>query len=60
MISGSVKVHEVWRVSDMMRSPLLRFVFVCLTVWGLVVEMVTRGERLEIWLVVGGLSMRGK
>ena len=60
MISGSVKVHEVWRVSEMMRSPLLRVVFVCLTVWGLVVEMVTRGERLGIWLVVGGLSMRGK
>ena len=43
-----------------MRSSLLRVVFVCLKVWGLVVELGPRGERLGIWLVVGGLSTGGK
>ena len=60
MVSGSVKGHELWRVSETMRSYLLKVVFVCLEVWGLVVELGPRGERLGIWLVVYGLSIGGK
>ena len=53
MVSVLVKGHEMWRVSETMRSSLLRVLFVCLKVRGLVVELGPRGERLGIWLVVG-------
>ena len=43
----------------MMRSSLLRVVFVCLKVQGLVVELGPRGERLGVLLVVDSLSMIG-
>ena len=43
----------------MMRYSLIRVLFVCLKVSGLVVELGPRGERLGIWLVVDGVSRRG-
>ena len=59
MVSGSVKGHEVWMVSEMIISSLLTVVFMCLKVQGLVVELCSIGDRLVIWLVAYGISTGG-